>query len=428
MNSVKKLEGSKFEVTIVKSGAEVVSMREHVLTHFKDAKVYGFRQGKVPMDIIEKTYKAQIDEEIIDHVISAEYPAIIKENNIVPVDYFKLTKVEITKENLEVVFEVPVLPEIKLGEYKGLKIKKEKANVTDETVNQEIEKLLASSGKLKELEDAKAKAALEDVVNINFEGFIDGEAFEGGKAEGFDLTLGTGSFIDTFEDQIVGHKKDDEFDVNVNFPEAYHSDSLAGKPALFKVKVNSIKRPEKVELNDEFAKEQSYDTVADMTAKIKENLVKKEDSRVENEFISKLVEKVVETSEIDVPSAMVDREIDRKLEEFSQQLQMQGFTLEKYFEMTGQSIEAMRESVQESAANAVKTDLVLGEVAKVEKITAEDSEVEPKIEEMAKAYGMEKDAIIADVKKAGNYDVFIDNIKYQIINEKTIDLLKNSAK
>ena len=165
-----------------------------------------------------------------------------------------------------------------------------------------------------------------------------------------------------------------------------------------------------------------------MTAKIKENLVKKEDSRVENEFISKLVEKVVETSEIDVPSAMVDREIDRKLEEFSQQLQMQGFTLEKYFEMTGQSIEAMRESVQESAANAVKTDLVLGEVAKVEKITAEDSEVEPKIEEMAKAYGMEKDAIIADVKKAGNYDVFIDNIKYQIINEKTIDLLKNSAK
>ena len=428
MNSVKKLEGSKFEVTIVKSGAEVVSMREHVLTHFKDAKVDGFRQGKVPMDIIEKTYKAQIDEEIIDHVISAEYPGIIKENNIVPVDYFKLTKVEITKENLEVVFEVPVLPEIKLGEYKGLKIKKEKANVTDETVNQEIEKLLASSGKLKELEDAKAKAALEDVVNINFEGFVDGEAFEGGKAEGFDLTLGTGSFIDTFEDQIVGHKKDDEFDVNVNFPEAYHSDSLAGKPALFKVKVNSIKRPEKVELNDEFAKEQSYDTVADMTAKIKENLVKKEDSRVENEFISKLVEKVVETSEIDVPAAMVDREIDRKLQEFSQQLQMQGFTLEKYFEMTGQSIEAMRESVQESAANAVKTDLVLGEIAKVENITAEDSEVEPKIEEMAKAYGMEKDAIIADVKKAGNYDVFIDNIKYQIINEKTIDLLKKSAK
>ena len=428
MNSVKKLEGSKFEITIVKSGAEVVSMREHVLTHFKDAKVDGFRKGKVPMDIIEKTYKTQIDQEIIDHVISAEYPTIIKENNIVPVDYFKLTKVEITKENLEVVFEVPVLPEIKLGEYKGLEITKEEANVTDETVNQEIEKLLASSSKLKELEDVEAKAALEDVVNINFEGFIDGEAFEGGKAEGFDLTLGTGSFIDTFEDQIVGHKKDDEFDVNVNFPEAYHSDSLAGKPALFKVKVNSIKRPEKVELNDEFAKEQSYDTVADMTAKIKENLVKKEDSRVENEFISKLVEKVVETSEIDVPSAMVDREIDRKLEEFSQQLQMQGFTLEKYFEMTGQSIEAMRESVQESAANAVKTDLVLGEVAKVEKITAEDSEVEPKIEEMAKAYGMEKDAIIADVKKAGNYDVFIDNIKYQIINEKTIDLLKNSAK
>ena len=428
MNSVKKLEGSKFEITIVKSGAEVVSMREHVLTHFKDAKVDGFRKGKVPMDIIEKTYKTQIDQEIIDHVISAEYPTIIKENNIVPVDYFKLTKVEITKENLEVVFEVPVLPEIKLGEYKGLEITKEEANVTDETVNQEIEKLLASSSKLKELEDVEAKAALEDVVNINFEGFIDGEAFEGGKAEGFDLTLGTGSFIDTFEDQIVGHKKDDEFDVNVNFPEAYHSDSLAGKPALFKVKVNSIKRPEKVELNDEFAKEQSYDTVTDMTAKIKENLVKKEDSRVENEFISKLVEKVVETSEIDVPTAMVDREIDRKLQEFSQQLQMQGFTLEKYFEMTGQSIEAMRESVQESAANAVKTDLVLGEIAKVENITAEDSEVEPKIEEMAKAYGMEKDAIIADVKKAGNYDVFIDNIKYQIINEKTIDLLKKSAK
>ena len=428
MNSVKKLEGSKFEITIIKSGAEVESMREHVLTHIKDAKVDGFRQGKVPMDIIEKTYRTKINEEIVDHIISSEYPSILKENNIVPVDYFKLTKVEVGKDNVEIVFEVPVLPEIKLGEYKGLDIKKEEVLVTDEKVNEEIEKLLKSATKLKELEDVDATAGLDDVVNINFEGFIDGEPFDGGKAEGFDLTLGSGSFIDTFEDQIVGHKKDDEFDVNVNFPEGYHSESLAGKPSLFKVKVNSIKRPEKVELNDDFAKEQSYDTVEEMTAKIKENLLKREEARVENEFIGKLVEKVVETSEIDVPTAMVDREIDRKLQEFSQQLQMQGFTLEKYFEMTGQSIEAMRESVRESAKNAVKTDLVLSEVAKVENITAEDSEVEPKIEEMGKMYNMEKDAIIEDVKKAGNYDIFIDNIKYQIVNEKTIDLLKKSVK
>ena len=392
MATVKKLNETTYEVSVSRTGDELKHMKEHVLTHFKDAKVAGFRPGHVPKDVLERTFKKEIEDEILNHIISEEYSKAVSENDLKPIDNIKLEKYENENDKVELVFTIPVLPEIKLGEYKGVKAEKEELKVTDEKVNEEIERLRAGAAKLKEVEE-DAAAELNDVTNINFEGFIDGEAFEGGKAEGFDLTLGSKNFIDTFEDQIVGHKKGDEFDVNVTFPENYGAENLAGKPAVFKVKVNSIKRREETELNDDLAKELGFDSIEDLKNKTKENITKREESRIENEFRNKVVEKVAEGTEVEVPEALIQREIQYKVNEFAQQLQMQGMSLNQYFEMTGQDLEKMRETLREPAKKSLKTQLILDEIAKVENIVASDEDVNAEVEKMAEMYGVDKDVI-----------------------------------
>ena len=427
MATVKKLNETTYEVTVVKTGDEVKHLKEHVMTHFNGAKVDGFRPGHVPQNLLEKKYKKEIEDEIVNHIVSDEYAKVVTENNLKPVDNVNLIKYENKDDKIELVFTIPVLPEIKLGEYKGVKAEKEKLDITEEKLNEEIERLRANAAKLKEVEE-KTAAELNDVVNINFEGFIDGEAFEGGKAEGFDLTLGSKSFIDTFEEQITGHKKGDEFDVNVTFPENYGVANLSGKPALFKVKVNSIKRKEEAELNDDLAKELGYDSLEDLKSKTKENLTKREENRIESDFRNKVVEKVVESVSVEVPEQLVQKEIQYRMSEFAQQLQMQGMSIGQYFEMTGQNAEKMRETLKESAEKSIKAQLVLDEIAKVENISATDEDVNKEIEKMAEMYGVEKDVILNDVKKSGNYARFLDNTKYQIKNRKTIDFLVNEAK
>ncbi len=427
MATVKKLNETTYEVTVVKTGDEVKHLKEHVMTHFNGAKVDGFRPGHVPQNVLEKKYKKEIEDEIVNHIVSDEYAKVVTENNLKPVDNVNLIKYENEDDKIELVFTIPVLPEIKLEEYKGVKAEKEKLDITEEKLNEEIERLRANAAKLKEVEE-KTAAELNDVVNINFEGFIDGEAFEGGKAEGFDLTLGSKSFIDTFEEQITGHKKGDEFDVNVTFPENYGAANLSGKPALFKVKVNSIKRKEEAELNDDLAKELGYDSLEDLKSKTKENLTKREENRIESDFRNKVVEKVVENVSVEVPEQLVQKEIQYRMSEFAQQLQMQGMSIGQYFEMTGQNAEKMRETLKESAEKSIKAQLVLDEIAKVENISATDEDVNKEIEKMAEMYGVEKDVILNDVKKSGNYARFLDNTKYQIKNRKTIDFLVNEAK
>lgn len=427
MTTVKKLNETTYEVTAVLNGEEFASMKKHVLTHFKDAKVDGFRPGKVPASVIEKTFKNEINEQILNHLISDAYREAVTSNELRPIADIKLEKFDVKEDLAEATFTIPVLPEIKLGEYKGVKVERETVNVTEEKVNEELESLRKRAGKLKETE-AGTKAELNDTTNIDFEGFIDGEAFDGGKAEGFDLTLGSGSFIDNFEDQIVGHVAGDEFDVNVSFPENYGAANLAGKPALFKVKLNTVKRTEEAKLDDELAKELGHETLEELTVKTKENLEKREETRIANELRNKVVEAVLETTEFEVPAALTDREVQNQINRFAQQMQMQGISLAQYFEMTGQTIEAMKEQMREGSEKAVKTDLVLSEIAKVEKIEATDEEVNNEIEMMAAMYGMDKDTIIADIKKAGNYDAFIDNTKFQIENRKTIEFLVENAK
>ena len=422
MSTVKKLSETVYEVSVTRNGEELKHLKEHVLVHFKDAKVDGFRKGHVPADVLEKKFKKEIEGEILNHIISEEYRKAVEENNLSPIADIKLEKYENNEDNVEVVFTIPVLPEINLGDYKSVKVEKEALDVNDEKVNAEIEIMRSNAGKLKEVADDEA-AKDKDVTNINFEGFIDGEAFEGGKAEGFDLTLGSKSFIDTFEDQIIGHKKGDEFDVNVTFPEEYHAENLKGKPAVFKVKVNSIKRKEEAELNEDLAKELGYDSVEDLKVKTKENLTKREETRIENEYRGKVVDAVVDTVNFEIPEAVVEREIQFQINRFAQQLQMQGMSLNQYFEMTGQDIEKMRESIKESAEKSVKRDLVLTEIAKAENVQATEEEVNAELDRTALMYGMDREGLIAEVRKSGNYARFIDEIKYQIINRKTVDLL-----
>ena len=422
MATVKKLSETVYEVSATRSGEELKHLKKHVLVHFKDAKVDGFRKGHVPADVLEKKFKKEIEGEILNHIISEEYRKAVEENNLSPIADIKLEKYEDNEDNVEVVFTIPVLPEITLGDYKSVKVEKEALDVNDEKVNAEIEIMRSNAGKLKEVADDEA-AKDKDVTNINFEGFIDGEAFDGGKAEGFDLTLGSKSFIDTFEDQIIGHKKGDEFDVNVTFPEEYHAENLKGKPAVFKIKLNSIKRKEEAELNEDLAKELGYDSVEDLKAKTKENLIKREETRIENEYKGKVVDAVVDGVNFEIPEAIVEREIQFQINRFAQQLQMQGMSLNQYFEMTGQNIEKMRESIKESAEKSVKRDLVLNEIAKVEKVEATEEEVNAELDRTAIMYGMDREGLIAEVRKSGNYARFIDDIKYQIVNRKTVDLL-----
>ena len=422
MATVKKLSETVYEVSATRSGEELKHLKKHVLVHFKDAKVDGFRKGHVPADVLEKKFKKEIEGEILNHIISEEYRKAVEENNLSPIADIKLEKYENNEDNVEVVFTIPVLPEIPLGDYKSVKVEKEVLDVNDEKVNAEIEIMRSNAGKLKEVADDEA-AKDKDVANINFEGFIDGETFDGGKAEGFDLTLGSKSFIDTFEDQIIGHKKGDEFDVNVTFPEEYHAENLKGKPAVFKVKVNSIKRKEEAELNEDLAKELGYDSVEDLKAKTKENLIKREETRIENEYKGKVIDAVVDGVNFEIPEAIVEREIQFQINRFAQQLQMQGMSLNQYFEMTGQNIEKMRESIKESAEKSVKRDLVLNEIAKVEKVEATEEEVNAELDRTAIMYGMDREGLIAEVRKSGNYARFIDDIKYQIVNRKTVDLL-----
>ncbi|ERK66084.1 trigger factor [Leptotrichia sp. oral taxon 215 str. W9775] len=422
MSTVKKLSETVYEVSVTRNGEELKHLKGHVLGHFKDAKVDGFRKGHVPADVLEKRFKKEIEGEILNHIISEEYRKAVEENNLSPIADIKLEKYENNEDNVEVVFTIPVLPEINLGDYKSVKVEKEALDVNDEKVNAEIEIMRSNAGKLKEVADDEA-AKDKDVTNINFEGFIDGEAFDGGKAEGFDLTLGSKSFIDTFEDQIIGHKKGDEFDVNVTFPEEYHAENLKGKPAVFKVKVNSIKRKEEAELNEDLAKELGYDSVEDLKAKTRENLIKREEARIENEYRGKVVDAVVDSINFEIPEAVVEREIQFQINRFAQQLQMQGMSLNQYFEMTGQDIEKMKESIKESAEKSVKRDLVLTEIAKAENVEATEEEVNAELDRTALMYGMDREGLIAEVRKSGNYARFIDEIKYQIINRKTVDLL-----
>ncbi|MBZ4682985.1 MAG: trigger factor [Fusobacteriales bacterium] len=425
---IKNLENSVVEITLNLEGEEVSKKREEILKNIQSkVEMPGFRKGKAPLSLIEKNFGANIKEELTDELLKANYEKIVIENNLKPVDYLKTVEIKLEEDKFHGVFTVEVFPEVELGEYKGLEVTKEEVVVTDEDVEDEIKAMLDADAKLEDAEDDYA-AQLGDTVNIDFEGFLDGVAFDGGKGENYPLSLGSKTFIDNFEEQLVGYKKGQEGEINVTFPESYFKPELAGKPVMFKVKVNSIKKNVKPELNDEFAKEKGYESVEDLKTKKREEMENREKTRVENEFRNNVVDAAVNNAKVSVPSSMVARETEARIRDFENQLKMQGATLEMYMQMSGLTKDALVNQLQPLSENKVKSDLVLGKIAEVENVEVNEEELNAKVNEIAAMYNMETEKLIEELTKAKTLENFKENLKVDLQIQKTIDLLVGNVK
>jgi len=380
----------------------------------------GFRKGKAPMNLIEKYYGENVFfEEAFNILCPDVYEEAIKEHGIIPVDAPELDIEQIGKDqNLIFTAKVTVKPEVILGEYKGLAVEKEQVNITDEDVQKELERIRDRNSRLVSVEDRPVQD--KDIVNIDFEGFIDGEPFEGGSSKGYTLVVGSNTFISGFEDQLIGASLNQEVDVNVTFPEDYHKEDLRGKPALFKVRINEIKYKELPQLDDEFAQDVSeFDTLEEYKADIRKKLEKDAQEEAERKYENEIVKKAVENAEVDIPDIMVERQINNIMQRIGMSLAYQGMDLNTYMDMMGIDEKTMRESYRDRALEEVKTQLVLEKIARTENIEASDEEVEEEIARMAEKYNQNAE----DFKKHLQNDD-IEYIKDTIITRKTIDLMK----
>ncbi|WP_461199840.1 trigger factor [Clostridioides difficile] len=383
----------------------------------------GFRKGKAPRIVIETQYgKGIFYNDAIEILFPEVYPEAIKELDIDPIDNPDLDIEEISKDNgLVMVLNVEVKPEFELGNYKGIEIAKVENTVSDENVDAKLQEMVEKNARLVSVEDK----ALEDgdTAIIDFEGFENGVAFDGGKGENYNLVIGSNTFIPGFEEQLVGKKAGEEVEVNVTFPEEYHSQDLAGKPVVFNVKINDVKVKELSALDDEFAKDTSeFDSLDELKADVRAKLEEEAKNRADAETRNSVVEKVAENTEIEIPEVMIQHQIDNMLNELNYQLQYQGFGLQQLLEMTGRTMEELREERKEDAKKLVKSSLVLEAITKAEGIEATEEEFKDELEKMASAYNMEVEKIEASLRDADKED-----IKGQIKIRKTIDLLVDNA-
>lgn len=383
--------------------------------------IQGFRKGKAPRKIIERYYGAEIFyEDAVNIVLPDAYDNAVKENNIFPVDQPEIDiKGDIEKgKDITFTAKVTVKPEFELGEYKGVKAQKVTSRVLKKDIEAELEKKREMNSRMVPVEDRPVEK--DDVANIDFEGFCDGVPFDGGKGEGFDLTIGSGQFIPGFEEQLIGKNIGDDVDVNVTFPEEYHAEELKGKPALFKVKINSIKVKELPELDDEFAKDVSeFDTLEDLKKDIKENLSKAGKENAAHKTEENVINAVCDATEIDIPDAMINSQIDKMLRDFDMNMRYQGLNLEQYLKYTGMTVDKMREQFKDDAAKNVKTSLVLEKICEAEGIDASEDEINKEYESMAESNGMK----IEDIKKY----VSEDDVKETIKARNTIKFLVDNA-
>ena len=382
--------------------------------------VPGFRKGKAPRSVVEKMYGAEIFfNDAIDALLPDAYADAVEAAGIEPV---ARPEVDITacskEEGFTAVAKVVVKPEVEVKEYKGLKATKKVAAVTDEEVEAELNTLRERNGRMVEVEGRKAE--LNDTANIDFEGFVDEVAFEGGKGEGFDLLLGSGQFIPGFEEQIVGHEIGEEFDVNVTFPEEYHATELAGKPAVFKTKLNSLKAKELPELDDEFAKDVSeFDTLDELKADIRKAKEERAAQQAELDVENTLVDAVVASMEAVIPEEMVESRIDEMVRDFEGRMSQQGLQLATYLQYTGMEMESFRKTFREQAEQQVKIRLALEKVAAVENITVSDEEVEAELAKIAEAYKMQLEQVKSFIPAV--------EIKKDLAINKAIDFIKENA-
>jgi len=389
----------------------------------KQVNVPGFRKGKMPRPLFEKKFGVEsLYQDALDEILPEAYANAVEEAGISPVDRPEIDIEKMEKgENLIFTATVTVKPEVKLGNYKGLEVEKFDTTVTDEDVEAELKKQQERQAELVVKEEGAAVAG--DTVVIDFEGFVDGEAFEGGKGENYSLELGSNSFIPGFEDQLIGLEAGAEKDVEVTFPEEYHAAELAGKPAVFKVKVHEIKAKQLPELDDEFAKDvdDEVETIAELKEKTKAKLEHDKKHEEEHFIQNAVIGQAVEGAQIDLPEVMVSNEVDRMMQDFAGRLQQQGLNLELYFQFSGQDEAALKGQMKEEAEGQVRTSLVLEAIAEAEKLEATEEDVEAELAKMASMYNMEVDAI----KKAlGN----LDAIKGDLQIKKAIDFLVENSK
>lgn len=358
--------------------------------------VPGFRKGKAPRHLVEKMYGTGVFyEDAMNDVYPAALDEAIGESGYEYVqDKIDLDVVSVGAEGLTFKAVITVKPEVEVGEYKGLKADKKVEPVTDEDVQAEVSKLQERNARLVTVEDRAAENG--DTVTFDFEGFIDDVAFEGGKGENHTLTLGSGQFIPGFEDQIVGKKAEEEFDVNVTFPEDYHAEELKGKPAVFKCKLHEIKAKELPELNDEFVKDVSeFDTLDELKADIRKNLEERRQQEADNAFETVLLDQLAEGLKADIPQAMFEQRIDDMVQDFGYRLQSQGLDLQTYLKYTGMEIAAFRDGFKEQAEKQVKVRLALEKIAALENVEVSEEDMNAEYEKYAKMYEMEVDKVKA---------------------------------
>ena len=382
----------------------------------------GFRKGKAPMAMVEKQYGPEIFyEDTFNEIVPEEYERELKENNI---DAVSRPEIEIKQmgKGKDLIFTaiVQTKPDVKLGKYKGIQLKKIEYNVTDEDIEHELGHMADRNSRLVTVEDRAVENG--DITVIDFEGFVDGKAFEGGKAENHELTIGSNTFIPGFEDQIIGMKTGEEKDINVKFPEEYFSEELKGKDATFKVKLHEIKKKELPELNDDFAKDTSeFDTLDELKKSIKEKLEEENANKVKYETEDAAVKAVVDSAEVEIPSGMIDTEIDNMVRDIETRLSYQGMKLEQYLSMMGKSMEDFRKEYEEQAKTSVKTRLVLEAIVKAENIEASEEDINKKLKEMAAMYGKKEDELALN-------EQFMNYIKDSLKNEAVVKFIIDNAK
>ena len=391
----------------------------------KSAKYFsipGFRKGKAPMAMVEKQYGSEIFyEDTFNEIVPEVYEKELKENNIEAVSNPNIDITQIGKgKDLIFTAVVQVKPEFKVAKYKGIELKKVEYNVTDENIDHELKHMAERNARIVNVEDRAVKKG--DITVIDFEGSVDGVPFEGGKSDNYELTIGSNTFIPGFEDQIIGMKIEEEKDIKVKFPEEYHAADLAGKDAVFKVKLHEIKEKELPKIDDDFAKDVSeFDTLKELKNSIKEKLEKENEQRAKTEIEEAAIEQVSQKTKIDIPSGMIETETDNILRDLETRLSYQGMTLEQYLSFMQKTKDEVKKEYADQAEKTVKTRLVLEAIVKEENIEADQVKVEEKIEEMAKAYGRKAEEL-------KNNEQLVNYIKDTLKTEEAISLIIDNAK
>ena len=421
---VEKKENSVVEIEFTMDKEQFnVELDKAFKQNAKKFKVPGFRNGMVPRAVVEKTYgEAILYEYVIENTVDEAYKTAVIENNLDIVSRPELDIKQIGKDkDFIFVVNVCVKPEAKVSDYKGIEVKKVSTRVTKKEVEEEIERTREKNARIVTVEDNARELKNGDISVIDFEGFVDEKAFEGGKAENFELTIGSGQFIPGFEDQMIGMKVDEERDINVKFPEEYHATDLAGKDATFKVKLHEIKEKILPELDDEFAKDISeFDTLEEYRKDVNKKVKQRKENQAKAEKEQEAIEKFIEKVEVTIPDGMIDEEVEKMVEEMNANLSYQGLNIDQYLQYMGMSLEDYKKEMRGQAEKRIKLNLGLEAVATQEKVEVSDEDIDTKIKELAAQYGAKDEESLLKNENARNY------MKQELIHEKTLKVITDS--